>query len=192
MLNTKRLLHIIFIFYFLFSVPVTSYSQNSNRVVCNNEQITIINLIKKIEKQTEYTFVFDNTIHLSNVVNIKAGTYKVETLLDQAFGKNGITYQFVEKQILLKKAVVKQPRRLSGVVVDDQGKPIIGATVKIKKTGVGTITNVNGEFTLSVVDNAALEVSYIGYETKHFVVNNHSKIQIVLKEDVKTDRKSVV
>jgi TonB-linked SusC/RagA family outer membrane protein len=186
MLNTKRLLHIIFIFYFLFSVPVTSYSQNSNRVVCNNEQITIINLIKKIEKQTEYTFVFDNTIPLSNVVNIKAGTYKVETLLDQAFGKNGITYQFVEKQILLKKAVVKQPRRLSGVVVDDQGKPIIGATVKIKKTGVGTITNVNGEFTLSVVDNAALEVSYIGYETKHFVVNNHSKIQIVLKEDVKT------
>jgi TonB-linked SusC/RagA family outer membrane protein len=81
-------------------------------------------------------------------------------------------------------ASVQQKRQVSGVVKDAAGEPVIGASVVEKGTTNGTITDLNGRFTLSVAQGATIEISYIGYVTQSVVANTNS-VNVVLKEDSK-------
>lgn len=73
--------------------------------------------------------------------------------------------------------------QVSGIVVDIMGEPLIGATVQEKESGNGTITNVEGKFTLSVPTDAVIVISYIGYENKQIAVNGKTNFKVVLEDD---------
>ena len=75
---------------------------------------------------------------------------------------------------------------VKGVVTDPQGEPLIGASVFIKGTSEGSITDIDGAFQLEVEIGTALTVSYIGYETAEVVVLNAAKMSVVLNPDSKT------
>ena len=75
-------------------------------------------------------------------------------------------------------------KSISGTVTDDIGEPAIGASVSVKGTSNGTITDINGVFQLSVAENAVLVISYIGYSTQEVPVAGKSSFDIKLKEDV--------
>jgi TonB-linked SusC/RagA family outer membrane protein len=79
--------------------------------------------------------------------------------------------------------VQQQNRTIKGFVTDENGEVIIGANVVLKGTTIGTITDVNGKFSLDVPSKAVLEVSYIGYKTKEVLVGTQSSLSIQLKED---------
>jgi hypothetical protein len=81
---------------------------------------------------------------------------------------------------------VKQQKSINGIVADEQGEPIIGASVLEKGTTNGTITDLDGRFTLSIGKGTELIVSYVGYTTKTVKIGNQSTIKIVLIEDTKT------
>lgn len=73
---------------------------------------------------------------------------------------------------------------VKGVVLDPAGEPIIGASVLLKGVnGVGTITDVDGNFILSVPVDGVLQVSYIGYKTTEVKVNGQSSLKVTLMED---------
>ena len=74
---------------------------------------------------------------------------------------------------------------IQGTVVDVNGEPIIGATVKVKGSAQGTITNIGGEFSIQVPLRSTLEISYIGYTTQFVQVSQSGKMKITLKEDTK-------
>lgn len=81
--------------------------------------------------------------------------------------------------------IQQQLRIVSGKVVNNLQEPIIGATIKIKGIdGSGTITDADGNFTLEILPNAVLVVSYIGYETQEFVTGNRKTFNVILDEDV--------
>lgn len=89
--------------------------------------------------------------------------------------------------------VLAQASSVKGKVVDSQGVPIIGASIKVKGTTKGTITNFDGEFTLSgLPDNATLVVSYIGYKTLEIPANSSNLSKIVLQDNVTTLNELVV
>lgn len=74
--------------------------------------------------------------------------------------------------------------KVSGVVLDEKGEPLFGVTVKLKNNSkVGTITDIDGQFTLNAPPNSTLEVSYIGYTTTHVAIKEKTDIKIVLKEN---------
>lgn len=76
--------------------------------------------------------------------------------------------------------------RITGTVKDSYNEPLIGVSVKEKGTSNGTITNLDGEFTLSVTNgNAAIIVSYIGFQTEEILLNGNRQIDITLSEDLK-------
>lgn len=81
---------------------------------------------------------------------------------------------------------MKQQKSINGIVADEQGEPIIGASVLEKGTTNGTITDLDGRFTLSIGKGTELIVSYVGYTTKTVKIGNQSTIKIVLIEDTKT------
>lgn len=80
----------------------------------------------------------------------------------------------------------QQTKKITGVVTDQTGETIIGANVSVKGTSVGTITNLDGEFSLDVPAGAILQVSYIGYVPQEIQVGNQSVLSIVLNEDTQT------
>lgn len=77
-----------------------------------------------------------------------------------------------------------QSKTIHGVVKDANGETIIGASVGQKGTKNATVTNLDGEFSISVPDNAVLEISYIGYNNQRVAVNGKSSLEIVMTEDV--------
>jgi TonB-linked SusC/RagA family outer membrane protein len=82
------------------------------------------------------------------------------------------------------KSIQQQTKNISGVVVDNKGEALIGVNVFIKGTSNGSITDVDGKFSISQVSpNATLVVSYVGYVTQEFVVGNRSSFDIRLVED---------
>lgn len=72
--------------------------------------------------------------------------------------------------------------RVTGTVTDKEGEPLIGATIMPKGKGMGCATDIDGNFVLTVADNATLVVSYVGYETKNVEVKGQTTLNIVLKE----------
>ena len=79
----------------------------------------------------------------------------------------------------------QERKNITGTVTDPKGETIIGASVTVAGTTQGTITNIDGRFSLTVDDGAALTVSSLGYETLRVSVDGKSDLQITLKEDTK-------
>lgn len=79
--------------------------------------------------------------------------------------------------------VLQQTKKIQGTVTGASGEPIIGANVVVKGTTHGTITDLDGKFSLEVPDNSVLEISYIGYLTQSMPLNGQSMLTVFLKED---------
>ena len=89
-------------------------------------------------------------------------------------------------QLLLSAAAFAQTQ-VTGHVADVRGEDIIGANVTVKGTSNGTITDIDGNFTINVDDkNATLAISFIGYKTKEMKIGEKAHLQIVLEEDMET------
>ena len=80
---------------------------------------------------------------------------------------------------------VMQSNPVKGQVVDENGDPVIGATVMMKGTSKGAITDLNGNFTLENAAKGTLVISYIGYITEEVQTNGQASVKVVLKEDAK-------
>ena len=82
-----------------------------------------------------------------------------------------------------KVSINQQDKRVTGVVLDDTGTPVIGANVLVKGTTIGTITDMDGRFSLEAPADAVLQISYIGFLTQEITVGNKNEISISLRED---------
>lgn len=94
-----------------------------------------------------------------------------------------IPYGYAEDEGNLQ--VTQQATSVKGVVTDEQGEPLIGASVAVKGTTQGVITDLNGKFSIETSKNATLIVSYVGYTTLEMPVKGQSSLKITLKEDSK-------
>lgn len=80
---------------------------------------------------------------------------------------------------------IKPDQSIKGVVTDNSGEPIIGANISVKGSTIGTVTDINGQFSLNVPGNALILISYIGYFPQEVRVGNKRDFSFVLKEDTK-------
>ena len=194
---TKTLLIMKFFVLFLLlgTIPCwagVAYSQNV-KMSLDMENTTVHDVINAIEKKGEFYFTYNlNQINVNRKVSIKVENKTINQILDQLFSKSGIDYKIENRHIVLYKQAaseveaVKQQKSINGIVADEQGEPIIGASVLEKGTTNGTITDLDGRFTLSIGKGTELIVSYVGYTTKTVKIGNQSTIKIVLIEDTKT------
>ncbi|MBF0574436.1 SusC/RagA family TonB-linked outer membrane protein [Dysgonomonas sp. GY617] len=95
---------------------------------------------------------------------------------------------FAEKNIVVENTAINQTdqRQVAGTIVDQSGDPIIGATVIVKGTTVGTVTDLDGKFTINVPSNAVIAVQYVGYLNQEVRVGDQTTLNITLKEDTQT------
>lgn len=167
-----------------FALNVNSQSLRVN-IHANQKQAKEV--IKQIEEQTDYLFVYNHDkVNLNNTVTIQANNETVAEVLNQMFAGTDIIYAMQGNNILLmqKDAVVQQSGKVvTGTIVDPSGMPVIGANVMVKGTTNGTITDMDGKFSLEVEGGATLQISYIGYANQEIKVGNQKTLSIALKED---------
>lgn len=108
-------------------------------------------------------------------------------LLFSAFSTNAAEIKASVTGDLAEMNIVQQNKKVTGVVVDTNGYPIIGANVVVKGTTNGNITDVDGKFALeNIPENAILLISYIGYKSQEITVKNQTTLNITLIEDSET------
>lgn len=162
-------------------------SQNTRvNIHVNNANTQIV--LNEIEKQTDYLFVYDTKeIDLNRKVSVEAQNKTVADVLSSVFTQTDISYAMEGNNIMLMRkntSVTQQSnRRITGVVKDAIGEPIIGANIVVKGTTNGIITDINGNFSLMVSENAILQISYIGYQTQEIPTKGQTNIQITMKDD---------
>lgn len=177
-------------------VPVDTFAQVL-KVSMKKNNVSIEQILQELEKQSEYTFFYnDNQVNLNKKVSVNVKDASIESVLNQVFANSGYSYKIVNDQILVSVATSphilsvnqqKQQRKITGVVKDVMGEPIIGASVVERGVPAnGTITDLNGEFTLDITGNE-LQVTYIGYTPELISVKAGTNAYVVtMKEDAKT------
>ena len=164
------------------------YAQRTHVAISMNN-VSVEQVLNKIEEASDYVFLYnDKTIQKNRIVSVRNKSGKILDILDDIFKGTDITYTVVDKQIILstnKMQLVQQEGQIQikGVVKDAGGDPLIGVNVKVKDSTVGTITDINGNFTLQTRKGDILEISYVGYATKTVKVQNAQVLNIVLTED---------
>ena len=155
-------------------------------------------VIQSISEQTGYEFSYDESILSKEIskVSVRVKNEHIESVLKKVFKNTDISYRIVDNRIFLQDnaktenvsfASVQQVKRtIRGTVVDNTGLPVIGANVIVKgSAGVGTVTNVDGDFTLEgIEDGATLMISYIGYVDQEVAVaKGKNDYKITIHED---------
>ncbi|MEY8489092.1 SusC/RagA family TonB-linked outer membrane protein [Tannerellaceae bacterium 33-180] len=148
-------------------------------------------ILSEIENQTDYLFVSNRDVDLKQKVSVRVKDQSVETVLDEVLKNTGVTFTVEGVNIVLSPSMVgtilqQNKKKVSGTVVDRNGEPVIGVNVVEKGTTNGTITDLDGKFTLDVFSNATLMLSYIGYKSQEIVIGSRSQYNMVLDEDTET------
>ena len=168
-----------------------SYSQTM-KVTVVADNMSTGKVISEIEKQTDYLFVYNvNEVNLKRNVKVNAQNKSVAEVLNKVFEGTDIYYAMEGKNIMLmSKAkdgkVAQQANKVTGIVKDTNGEPIIGANVTVKGQSIGTITDIDGRFVLDAPKDAVLQITYIGYVSQEVKVSGKREINVVLKEDTET------
>lgn len=162
-------------------------SAQTGTVTVKLRNASVKELFSAIEKQTSYRFSYrDAEIKGKGNVTISATNRELKQLLEGELSKLGLKYAVSGNKIIVTPvaaAASAQPKKVTGKVVDANGEPVIGATIKEQGTANGTITDFDGNFALAVADNAMLEVSYIGYKSQELKAVAGKILSVTLKED---------
>ncbi len=149
-------------------------------------------ILKEIEEQSDFDFFFNNKhVDLNRRVSVSADKSNIFSVLKEIFSGTNVKYSVLDKKIILsiEAQSPEQEKKItvSGTISDAQGEPIIGASVLEKGVqGNGTITDIDGNFKISVSSSKAqLDISYIGYQSQTVAVQPGKNMKIILQEDSK-------
>lgn len=169
------------------------------KVSVNLRNVSLPELFTAIEKQTTYRFSYrDIVIDQKKDVTVVKSDASVSTVLDAVLPEKGLAYAVLsDKSIVIseKKSVVKTQtalKHVSGMVTDPSGLPVIGVNVIEKGTTNGTVTDVNGKYSIEIPENAILAFSYIGYINQEMKVGKKPVMDIFLHEDTQALEEVVV
>ena len=184
----------------LLCLGVQSLRAQTVTKVFKNEPLKAV--LKEVERQTKYSIIYKtDEVNENKKITASFQQATVNNVLATVLDKD-VEYKLQNRMIIITKkternttAVPSQPlHRVTGKVVDVNGDPVIGASVQVIGQSMGTITNLDGEFTLSSVPaNALVVVSYIGFEKKEIKVSDLQKSsRVILREDTATLEEVVV
>lgn len=195
-----RVMKIVFLLMCIFSSHLFAADGKVQNIVIElpSNDLSIEELFKEIERQTDYLIVYSTSEISSNFkVTLSEKKAKVTEILDEVLAAKNLKYELSDNYIILSKSVrvedsKQDKKRISGIVKDETGVEIIGANVAEKGTTNGTITDIEGSFNINVAPGATLIVSYIGYKPVEIKIGSRNSYNIMLKEDTEVLEEVVV
>jgi TonB-linked SusC/RagA family outer membrane protein len=175
---------------FLLVCTLTSFTSFAQNVTVSADRQPLKTVLKTIQDQTDYKFVYNTTIVDANqLITVKATNEPLKDVLDKVFAGTGIVYQISDKLIMLspknqeKKPVAAVAGFVSGNVYDDGGEPLAGVYVT-SESGNNAITDTNGHYFINASAKDLLTFSFLGMQTATARADNRRVVNVVMKSDV--------
>ena len=171
----------------LSTCSVFVYAQQQ-QVKLTGSNLPLKSVFQQIEKQTDLSIDYrSQDVDDSRIVKQMPKATTVQQAMNQLLAGTDCVVTFTNGHIIIKKQASnttnQQSKLVKGTIVDATGMPVIGANVMVKGTTNGTITDMDGNFSLEVDNNAILIVSYIGYSNQEIKVGSQTNLAITMKED---------
>lgn len=186
----------LFFIFMCFSIGLiqasNSYAQNALLDI-NVKNQTVESVLKKIESQSDFTFFYNTKqIDLNRKVSVSASKKDIFNILAEIFHDTDVAYSVLDKSIILTtnqnvqlndiQGTKQSGKTISGRIEDAQGEPLIGVSVTIKGTTNGTLSDIDGNFSLKANEGQVLVISFVGYNTKEIDVTSQNTYNVVLEE----------
>lgn len=174
------------------AIVQVSASSFGQRITFNEKNAPLRELFKAIKRQTGYNVVlFGKTLDSAAPITANFKNALLEDVLSASLSPQNLTYYIEKKTIVVRE---KEPSFLDrvvsafatidirGIVLDERGQPLLGATVKVKNTSKVVSTNAGGEFRLNgISENAVLQISFLGYKTQEYTVGQSRNVTIKME-----------
>jgi TonB-dependent starch-binding outer membrane protein SusC len=184
-LRTMKLLVICLIFSVL-NAAGSVYSQKTFNL--SYENITVGEVLREIENNSDYKFLYRNDfIDLDRKINLKVTDTQVEDLLARIFPSDDASFRFFEDNLIaITNTRLSQQSVVTGTVTDARtGEYLPGVNIMIEGTMIGTITNMDGKYSITVdVPNPVLVFSFIGYMNQRVPVEGRQVIDVAMTVDL--------
>ena len=175
-------------------VSASGFAQQ--KISINVTQMSIKNLLKAIEKQTEYRFVYsNNAVATDKKVSVKLQEVSLDEAMKSVLKETNLTYSLKESNLVVIYSGAKSNKDMvvTGRVLDQSGLPLPGVSVKVSGLTISTSTDDNGMYSIRVPDaNASLEFSFVGYAKQVISVGRSGTINVTLKADERSLQEVVV
>lgn len=149
-------------------------------------------VIKQIQSQSKYQFFYNDKLSTVSVDPLKVKDASLETVLNTLLKGKNIAYKVEDNIVYLSEKIatdsnqqnIAKERTVTGQVLDIKGEPLIGVSILIKGTTVGTITDIDGNYKLTTNEvNPILVFSYIGYQTQEIPLKGQTTVNVNLQDD---------
>ena len=172
---------------------LSTWPAQAQKVTLGKNVQTVKAAMEAIEKQTGYKFFFNNNkVNTVRPINVVADGKALKAVLNDLFAGSDISYELVDQTIVLSADKQKDKKtqqteankhKITGTVTDAKGEPIVGATVKVKGNSTGTLSDLNGNFTIEATNGSTLQISYIGFASQELAVGNRNAVKVTMTED---------
>jgi len=160
------------------------YSQQARFDLSVNDQ-SIRNVLKIIEDESDFRFFYnDGFADLDRKLTFDVSDKSIDDLMSLVLNNTAVSYKVLDNNfiVITPKDLVKQ-HQVTGVVTDKKGTPLPGVNVFVKGTTSGVITGLNGEYSISLPENAEILVfSFLGMNSQEIVIGDQSVINVSLDE----------
>lgn len=172
------------------TATANGYSQHT-RLSLMKQNASMIEVLSEISRKTEMQFLYNDNELQGIQVNVSLKNATLSEMLDKIFDELPLTYSILDNVIVVSpKEKTELPQAvktmvISGEIKDKDGNPLPGATVRIKETSIGVVSDQDGRFKLEVSDmkGLVLQVSFIGYKTQFIKPGVQKTLHIVLEEE---------
>jgi len=183
----------LLLFVFIFCLHAENTNSQNLRFTIKRNNIQLEQVLEEIEKQSNYLFVYNKHVNMNQKVSLDMDKKSLKDVLSNLFDGTDVNYSIEGNYIVLSAGKesadinnVKQEKFVTGKVTDNHGEALLGVAIMVKGTTQGTVTDMDGNYSISVPNNKAVLVfNYLGYVSKEQVVGEKSKIDVVLQEDTK-------
>ena len=152
---------------------------------------SLLALVEQLERTGDFTFAYSKEELRAKSVNLRQRHWRMNELLQEVSGQAGVSFRRVNSTITIREETQGVPtvyeavlEQVSGQVGDEQGQALPGATVLEKGTTNGTVTDIDGNYTITVAEGATLLVSFVGYQSQEVSVNGRATVDVRLSVDV--------
>lgn len=174
-------------------IVLASFSSNvypqTARVNINVSNISVKGILNEIEKQTNYLFVYNSDeVDINKKHSLDMKESSVKDVLSNVFRNTNIVFYQEGNNIVLQLSNSKDDNKktITGVIYDDLNEPLIGASVKIDGTTSGTMTDIDGKFSISTTKGSTLIVSYLGFTNQKITVTDKNEYSLVMQPDARS------
>ena len=185
------------LFFSLILLQVTAFAQNDVRITIRENNITVIEALKKVEKQSGLSIGYNNSLLRDKpALNLNLDKAGLDYSLSTILKGTGCTYELKGKYIkIIPQPAQEKPssdKQIKGKVTDETGEPLIGVNIQVQGSANGVITDIEGRYSIEAPVGSTLNFTYIGYTPQNVKVTDRSVYNVTLATAVEQLNEVVV